>query len=239
MRHDLPIAFIASLLVHKLLLGGAFDYMPAEIHLQQGKEAFALTLLPSAPAPQEKAPPVEEAAGRTPRETPETKLEESVTSEAIPEALESADIETPPSPPQNVPDPAAPDPDPDGKTEQPPDAESPEETAAILPPAPEWNGSLEEHGIDTAARVAEGHSPAYPLQSRRRGEEGRVIIAAEICTDGTPGELRVVSSSGYRRLDEAAVAALRKSAFTPATKAGRPIRATTEWTFIFRLKDAP
>lgn len=45
----------------------------------------------------------------------------------------------------------------------------------------------------------------YPRLSRRRGEEGRVLLRLVIGSDGDLSEVRVARSSGKRRLDEAAL----------------------------------
>ena len=58
---------------------------------------------------------------------------------------------------------------------------------------------------------ASGMKLKYPEESRRFGEEGTVILAIEIMPDGQHGEIEVVQSSGYWRLDEAALDAARRA----------------------------
>ena len=56
----------------------------------------------------------------------------------------------------------------------------------------------------------------YPASGRRLGEQGRVLIALVIARDGQVSDARVKLSSGYRRLDEAALAAVLAAApFSP------------------------
>lgn len=56
----------------------------------------------------------------------------------------------------------------------------------------------------------------YPASSRRRGEEGRVMVRFVIRKDGELTELSVAESSGSRRLDAAALKTLRRvSPFRP------------------------
>ena len=52
----------------------------------------------------------------------------------------------------------------------------------------------------------------YPLSSRRRGEEGRVLVRFVIQKGGEFTDLSVVESSGSRRLDKAALKTLRRVA---------------------------
>ena len=50
----------------------------------------------------------------------------------------------------------------------------------------------------------------YPRLSRRRGEQGKVLVELVIGRDGRFRTLRMQSSSGHRRLDEAAMQTLRR-----------------------------
>jgi protein TonB len=79
--------------------------------------------------------------------------------------------------------------------------------------------------------------PAYPSESREKGEEGRVVVSFTVRADGTLADIKVVESSGYARLDEAAMEAVRKSAFTPATRFGAPVESTRKIAFVFKLEE--
>jgi periplasmic protein TonB len=57
--------------------------------------------------------------------------------------------------------------------------------------------------------------PEYPPLSRRRGEEGLVLLEAEVLPDGGVGEVRVVQAPEYPRLVAAAIEAVRQARFTP------------------------
>jgi protein TonB len=78
--------------------------------------------------------------------------------------------------------------------------------------------------------------PSYPPESRRRREQGEVRIEVEVLPDGRIGHLRVLSDPGFPRLVEAALAAIRKSRFTPARENGRPVAATVTVPFHFTLR---
>ena len=55
----------------------------------------------------------------------------------------------------------------------------------------------------------------YPLQARRMGYEGTVIISFEVLEDGRVGDIKVLKSSGYDVLDKAGIEAIRRSSPFP------------------------
>ncbi len=79
--------------------------------------------------------------------------------------------------------------------------------------------------------------PEYPRYSRINGEEGTVVLAVEILSGGKPGEIKIVSSSGYRRLDRASVKALEKATFIPGKVDGKEITSKKRIAFRFDLRD--
>lgn len=76
----------------------------------------------------------------------------------------------------------------------------------------------------------------YPAVSRRLGEEGDVIIAILVNVDGSVAEVKVEKSSGFQRLDEAAVTFYKKTKLLPATKGGQPIAAWKTLKVTWKLK---
>ncbi|NBW00682.1 MAG: energy transducer TonB [Betaproteobacteria bacterium] len=79
--------------------------------------------------------------------------------------------------------------------------------------------------------------PDYPQMSRRLGEQGAVVLRVMISQDGRAGEIQLSKSSGYSRLDRAAIEAVRDWRFVPALKGGRPVAAWYEWRWEFRLEN--
>ena len=77
--------------------------------------------------------------------------------------------------------------------------------------------------------------PAYPWISRRRGEEGRVVLEVAVTADGRAKEVRIKRSSGSSRLDQAALAAVKKWRFSPALSGGRAVAGRIEIPIAFRL----
>ena len=81
--------------------------------------------------------------------------------------------------------------------------------------------------------------PRYPAVCRRRGEEGTVVLVARIGGDGSPEDVSVFRTSGFARLDRAAVAALREADFTPALNGGLAVGSVRRIAYTFRLYDEP
>ncbi|MCX7805351.1 MAG: energy transducer TonB [Planctomycetota bacterium] len=79
--------------------------------------------------------------------------------------------------------------------------------------------------------------PVYPEAARRLGVEGWVEVEFAVGTDGRVSDARVLRSSGGGRLDEAALAAIRRWMFRPALRGGRPVPATCAVRVVFRLED--
>jgi protein TonB len=57
----------------------------------------------------------------------------------------------------------------------------------------------------------------------------------QVRADGSIGAVTVEQSSGFARLDEAAVEAARRSSFAPAIRGGRPVAENHRIEFTFRL----
>jgi protein TonB len=72
--------------------------------------------------------------------------------------------------------------------------------------------------------------------SRRAGEQGRVMLRVVVRPDGTPQSVEVRSSSGWQRLDEAALDAVRRWRFVPARQGNVPITAAVIVPIAFSLE---
>jgi protein TonB len=77
--------------------------------------------------------------------------------------------------------------------------------------------------VTTNASIVRSFQPAYPLVSRARDEEGTVIVKILITPFGTAGDVQVEKSSGFSRLDDAAVKAVRDWKFAPAKRGSQAI----------------
>lgn len=64
--------------------------------------------------------------------------------------------------------------------------------------------------------------PVYPPLSKRLAEQGQVVHSVLIGVDGLPVSARLVKSSGYDRLDQAALNAVMRWRYTPGKRHGVP-----------------
>ena len=62
--------------------------------------------------------------------------------------------------------------------------------------------------------------PPYPPFSKRMGEQGKVVIRTLIGADGVATDATIQQSSGFDRLDQAALATARKWRYVPGKRAG-------------------
>jgi len=77
--------------------------------------------------------------------------------------------------------------------------------------------------------------PEYPRMSQRRGEQGRVVVRVLISPEGRVMNATVQQSSGHKRLDDAALKAVRSARFKPYTENGHAYRALADIPFDFVL----
>ena len=64
--------------------------------------------------------------------------------------------------------------------------------------------------------------PPYPALSKRLGEQGKVVVRTLIGTDGRAQEVQLQQSSGFERLDQAALTAARQWRYVPGKRDGVP-----------------
>ena len=133
--------------------------------------------------------------------------------------------------------------------------ESPTEATAPLPPPepvaasprsgasglPISSGpSLPAGPVSLASELAlvcpERRPPAYPPLSRRLGETGKVVLRVELDETGRVSAARVITSSGFDRLDAAALAAVRTWRCRPAQRDGQAVRSVALQPFDFTLE---
>ncbi len=100
-------------------------------------------------------------------------------------------------------------------------------------------GAGQAQGLVVPARLRPGvvnAPPTYPQASRLRNEEGRVTLQVEIDPLGRVADVRVVRSSGFPALDQAAMEAVRRWRFEAAQRDGLPVLSTTAIGIIFQLE---
>ena len=79
-------------------------------------------------------------------------------------------------------------------------------------------------------------APAYPSMSRRLGQQGKVVLRVLVNTGGAPDKVEIRSSSGFDRLDDAALDAVKRWRFVPARQGDRPVAAWVLVPITFTLE---
>jgi periplasmic protein TonB len=101
--------------------------------------------------------------------------------------------------------------------------------AASAPAAP---------AITTRPRIRDGERPVYPPPSIRAQEHGLSTLEVCISERGRVTDARLKTSSGFRRLDEAALKWVREARFSPALSGGAPKAICGhEVSYDWRLED--
>jgi protein TonB len=89
---------------------------------------------------------------------------------------------------------------------------------------------------DLGARLVSFSPPSYPLQSRRDMEEGTVTLALLVGLDGNVLDISVSGTSGFPRLDKAALEAVRKWRWSPMMRSGEAVMLRGSLKIPFTLK---
>ncbi len=79
-------------------------------------------------------------------------------------------------------------------------------------------------------------APRYPWAARLHGWEGTVIVQALVTPIGRADSVRVIKSSGFPSLDEAALVSLRQWQFIPARRQGQIFASQVEIPIRFKLE---
>jgi periplasmic protein TonB len=71
------------------------------------------------------------------------------------------------------------------------------------------------------------HNPApdYPQMARRLGQQGRVLLKVLVAENGIAETVALATSSGFEKLDQAAIEAVKKWSFIPAKRSNEAISA--------------
>lgn len=80
-------------------------------------------------------------------------------------------------------------------------------------------------------------APRYPPQALRMGAGGTVRVKVIVAADGSVERQELTTSSGNRYLDRAALEAVRRWRFQPATRGGQPVAAEVTVPIDFNLND--
>jgi len=72
-------------------------------------------------------------------------------------------------------------------------------------------------------------APVYSRISYQRRESGKAVVRVRIDEAGMPSEVQIATSSGFARLDDSAIAAVRNARFKPCVENGVAIAG---WAFV-------
>lgn len=204
-------AIAAILAIHALAIGALIQVRQ---HVRRAEEA-KLTVVNLTPPP----PPAAQAPPPPP---------------SRPEVVAPPPIVQTPVPPvqtvQTTPDPAP------KPTPAPVIVAVPGPPAPVASPAPP---SLVQGG-DLGAQMVAGKPPRYPVESRRKHEQGTVVLSLIVGLDGAVESIDVAQSSGSSRLDNAARDAVKGWRWRPILRSGQPVRVkgVVEIPFILRTQAA-
>ncbi|CAB3800418.1 hypothetical protein LMG28614_05167 [Paraburkholderia ultramafica] len=145
---------------------------------------------------------------------------------------------TPKPSPTPLPEAAAPSPTPVAA----PDPTPPTPAAPAAPPAAAAP-AIGRQTMEISAPKNVAHldcniaKPDYPSLSKRRGETGTASVRFVVGLSGKLENIELKKSSGFNRLDDAALAAVHASACKPYVENGQPVRAAYTQPFDFNLTD--
>lgn len=190
---------------HLIIIAVAFTmrYQAAQREQVDQVTTFSISEPPPAPPQNDPQPVMESQPVATPVVMPEPriKLDNSSTVPAIPDApIANAEL---PVMQVAVNTPVAP-------------AAAPPAPAPIVPP-------------DFSAGQLNNPGPSYPYLSRKAKEQGVVLLRVLVSADGRADTLKIEKTSGFDRLDKAALATVKKWRFVPASQAGKPKQA---WVLV-------
>ncbi len=118
---------------------------------------------------------------------------------------------------------------------------TPAPVAPAAPPAPAVPAARPTIAMSAPKNVAHLDcdivKPNYPPLSTRRGETGVAYVKFVVGLTGKVQNIELTKSSGYSRLDDAALEAMHATTCRPYIENGEPILATRTQPFEFGLND--
>lgn len=211
--------------------------MVASMHVAGGVMLYEYQMMPSPVQAQTVfvnfiTPPSREVPPPPPPAQPRPKLQREKPAVPPPTMLAAqVPVETPTEfvvPPPQLPVQEAPDVPHQAAAEQGPVEDVP--AAPTPPPEPLMLNT------DLAVGCPHRFPPEYPTGSRRFGESGKLLLRVELDAAGRIAAVKVKESTGFRRLDEAGVAAVRQWQCNPPMREGKAVAAVALQPFNFVLE---
>ena len=199
------VGLLLVLVLHAALLYVAMSYRL----IPPPQEAVTLFVSMINPPPKKAEPPPPEPPKPPPKKVQLVKERPIVKPQPAPVLVAEAQV-------SSLAEPVAPPPSPKAIIETPP-------TPVIEEPAKPAQPIVMSSELSLAC--PNRSPPNYPAISRRLGEQGQVRLKVELDETGRVTYARVAESSGYKRLDDAGLAAVKGWRCNPATRDGKPVRA--------------
>lgn len=100
--------------------------------------------------------------------------------------------------------------------------------------------SSSREGGDLSGKALFIKPPVYPLDARRRREQGTVKLLVLVGTDGRVDDIEIAGSSGSKALDNAALRAVRHWRWEPLSRNGTAmaVRGYVVIPFVLKTQDA-
>jgi len=205
LRWDKFVGLLLVLAMHGILLYVAMSYKL----IPPPQEAVTLFVSMINPPPKKVEPPPPEPPKPLPKKVELVKEKPVVKPQPAPVLVAEAPVTSPVEP-------VAPPPPPQPVIEVPP---APVVEEPVKPAQPVMMTS------ELSLACPDRSPPNYPAASRRLGEQGQVKLKVELDEAGRVTTARVVESSGFKRLDDAGLNAVKSWRCNPATRDGKPVRA--------------
>ncbi|MEQ1674492.1 MAG: energy transducer TonB [Candidatus Nitrotoga sp.] len=178
---------------------------------------------PPVPEPEQPKPPEPDLPKPRPVEPPKPKQLVAQTPVVLPD-----EPVIPVPPPEPVVEPIPLDPQP---IESPKPQQLVAQAPVVLPAPPEVIALSSELSVICLERAA----PYYPTLSKRMDEQGRVVLRVRLGEDGKVTNAIIQTSSGFARLDNAALEAVRTWRCNPPVRNGVVMSASALQPFNFSL----
>ncbi|MCG9115617.1 energy transducer TonB [Laribacter hongkongensis] len=98
------------------------------------------------------------------------------------------------------------------------------------------DGSAHEAPPSFTAEYLANPAPAYPPLSQELGESGQVRLRVAVDASGAPSQVEIAESSGFTRLDRAALSAVKRWRFVPARRGSEAVAGRVIVPIHFNLK---
>lgn len=109
-----------------------------------------------------------------------------------------------------------------------------EAPVAAAPAAPARSSAAVDGG-DLSSQVISAKPPVYPIDARRAREQGTVKLLVLVGPDGRVSDVDIAGSSGSKRLDQAALNAVKRWRWSPTKRDGAAVAVRGYVTIPFVL----